>query len=322
MPIDHADEEHFRRVGLDAVAAVARRQGLPADDLRVVSDRGNLLVHLAPAPVVARAATRTGWTRRDPAAWLAREVAVCAHVAARGGPVGAPAPLADPGPHRVGPVTLTLWEYRPPQPERAAGPELGEMLAALHDAAVDFPGALPWLAPARDQVTDTLHVLARRQLLPAATLAALQERHSRALHELEQVGSAPVVLHGDAHRGNLLRDDRGWFWVDLEETCLGPPEWDLAVLDDPTPSRPMPPVSAGPGRRRPNWLLSVEPVTSKRRCGWPRWHTCTRRATGQRQTGSWRRCSVGDLRDPATVRHTSPSWRAVCPPPQRRWKIV
>jgi len=233
MPIDHADEEHFRRVGLDAVAAVARRQGLPADDLRVVSDRGNLLVHLAPAPVVARAATRTGWTRRDPAAWLAREVAVCAHVAARGGPVGAPAPLADPGPHRVGPVTLTLWEYRPPQPERAAGPELGEMLAALHDAAVDFPGALPWLAPARDQVTDTLHVLARRQLLPAATLAALQERHSRALHELEQVGSAPVVLHGDAHRGNLLRDDRGWFWVDLEETCLGPPEWDLAVLDDP-----------------------------------------------------------------------------------------
>ena len=81
--------------------------------------------------------------------------------------------------------------------------------------------------------TDTLNVLARHQLLPVATLAALQERHSRALHELEQVGSAPVVLHGDAHRGNLLRDDRGWFWVDLEETCLGPPEWDLAALDDP-----------------------------------------------------------------------------------------
>lgn len=232
MRIDHADEEHLRWVALDAVAAVARRQGLPADDLRVVSDRGNLLVHLAPAPVVARAATRTGWTRPHPAAWLAREVAVCAHVAARGGPVAAPSSLADPGPHRVGSLALTLWEYRPPRPGRASGQELGELLAALHVAAAGFPGALPWLAPARDQVTDTLHVLARHQLLPAATLAALQERHSRVLHELEQVGSAPVVLHGDAHPGNLLRDDRGWFWVDLEETCLGPPEWDLAVLDD------------------------------------------------------------------------------------------
>lgn len=46
-------------------------------------------------------------------------------------------------------------------------------------------------------------------------------------------GSPPVVLHGDAHAGNLLRGEAGWFWVDLEETSLGPPEWDLAVLDDP-----------------------------------------------------------------------------------------
>jgi hypothetical protein len=233
MPIDHADQEHLRSVGLGAVAAVARRLGLPADDLRVVSDRGNLLVHLAPAPVVARAATRTGWTRRHPAAWLAREVAVCAYAAARGGPVASPSPLADPGPHRVGPVALTLWEYRPPRPGHAAGPELGVMLAALHEASAGFPGALPWLAPARDQVIDTLHILARHQLLPASTLTALQQRHVSVLHELEQAGSAPVVLHGDAHAGNLLRDDRGWFWVDLEETCLGPPEWDLVVVDDP-----------------------------------------------------------------------------------------
>lgn len=68
-------------MGARGVAAVARlgfRFGLPVGDLRVVSARGNLLVHVAPLPVLARVATLTGWTRRDPFAWLEREVAVAA----------------------------------------------------------------------------------------------------------------------------------------------------------------------------------------------------------------------------------------------------
>ncbi len=58
------------RGGLAAALAVARRHKLPADDPRILSARGNLLVHLAPAPVVARVATLTAWTRlpaADPA---------------------------------------------------------------------------------------------------------------------------------------------------------------------------------------------------------------------------------------------------------------
>ncbi len=62
------------REGLAVATAVARELGLPADDHRVLSARGNLLVHLAPGPVVARVATLTAWTRDDPFAWLAREV--------------------------------------------------------------------------------------------------------------------------------------------------------------------------------------------------------------------------------------------------------
>jgi hypothetical protein len=80
MPGSHGDSgdrvEKLRRAGLAAAIALAREQGLPADDPRVLSSRGNLLVHLAPAPVVARVATLTAWTRSDPFVWLAREVAV------------------------------------------------------------------------------------------------------------------------------------------------------------------------------------------------------------------------------------------------------
>jgi Ser/Thr protein kinase RdoA (MazF antagonist) len=221
--------EEIIRAGLASVARLARRLGLPADDLRVLSARGNLVVHVAPAPVVARAATLTARTRRDPAAWLGREVAVARYTAARGGPVAPPTALVDPGPHDVDGLAVSLWDFRPGTERRPSGEELGTALAVLHDATGGFPGTLPWLAPAVDQVDDAL----RAATLPAGVLAALRARHERVLADLDGAGSAPVVLHGDAHAGNLLHGPGGWFWVDLEETCLGPPEWDLAVLGDP-----------------------------------------------------------------------------------------
>ncbi len=102
------------RAGLAAAVGVARQQKLPADDPRVLSSRGNLLVHLAPAPVVARVATLTAWTRSDPFSWLAREVAVAGHAARQGGPAVPPTDLADPGPHRRDGLVLSLFAYRPP----------------------------------------------------------------------------------------------------------------------------------------------------------------------------------------------------------------
>lgn len=41
------------RTGLDAALAVAAAQGLPTGDPRVLSARGNLVVHVAPAAVEA-----------------------------------------------------------------------------------------------------------------------------------------------------------------------------------------------------------------------------------------------------------------------------
>lgn len=218
------------RAGLAAAMAVARAQGLPAADPRVLSARGNLLVHLAPAPVVARVATLTGWTRRDPAAWLAREVAVAGFAAGQGGPVVAPTGLADPGPHHSHGLPLTLWTYLPPTPERPSPAETGQALADLHLALAGFPGQLPLLSPATDQISDGLAALAREQALSPAGLAALRDRHAAILAGLDGPGSPPIVLHGDAHPGNLLPAGGHWLWTDMEETCHGPREWDLAVL--------------------------------------------------------------------------------------------
>src|SRR5205085_12243127 len=37
-------------------------------------------------------------------------------------------------------------------------------------------------------------------------------------------------LHGDAHLGNVLITGSGATWMDLDDVCTGPLEWDVASL--------------------------------------------------------------------------------------------
>jgi Phosphotransferase enzyme family len=224
-----AETDRIHREGVAAATALARQLGLPAADPQVLSSRGNLLVRLAPAPVVARVATLTARSRREPAAWLGREVAVAGYVAARGGPVVSPTSMVLPGPYRQDGLAVTLWDYVPPSPLRPGPAEAGAALARLHYAVAGCRAELGYLTPAREQITEGLAVLERDDVLAPATLDALRTRHARILAELPASGRS-IVLHGDAHPGNLLAADGGWQWVDLEETCRGPVEWDLAVL--------------------------------------------------------------------------------------------
>jgi hypothetical protein len=221
--------DRITEAGISAATALARQLGLPAADPRVLSNRGNLMVRLAPAPVVARVATLTAQGRQDPAAWLAREVAVAGYGAARGGPAVAPTSTVLPGPYRQGGLAITLWDYVPPSPARPAPAEAGAALARLHHSIAGCRAELGYLTPARDLVSDGLAALERDDVLDPETLDGLRTRHSRILAELPMSGPS-LVLHGDAHPGNLLAADGGWRWVDLEETCRGPAEWDLAVL--------------------------------------------------------------------------------------------
>lgn len=247
------------RHGLAAAVALADRLGLPGGDHVVLSNRGNLLVHFAAAGVVARVATLTAWTRREPLRWLAREVAVARHVAAKGGPVVPPARGTDPGPHWQDGFAISLSDFVPrTSPSPAPTPaDCGIVLADFHQAASDCPADLGFLAAATEQVADALAVIEREGVTDAKTIAALRAAHGRALAGIAMVsggitqvprgqavsgpgasprpepaaGLATVVLHGDAHAGNLLPVGPGdWVWADLEDTSRGPAAWDLATL--------------------------------------------------------------------------------------------
>jgi hypothetical protein len=129
---------------LAAAQAVAREHGVTCDAAAVIASGSNVLVHLKPAPVVARVMTGTAVLHADPEQWLAREVAVGTFLAGRTDSVVAPSDVLPPGPHEQDGLWITLWkfvahdEHAPPP-----GPaELGASLRGLHTALAGFPGEL------------------------------------------------------------------------------------------------------------------------------------------------------------------------------------
>src|SRR3954462_13249066 len=108
---------------LAAAQAVAREYGVACDEAVRIAAGSNVVVHLRPAPVVARVMTGTAVLHDDPERWLAREVAVGAFLAGRTDLVVAPTDILPPGPHEQDGLWMTLWTFvahdehaRPPEP--------------------------------------------------------------------------------------------------------------------------------------------------------------------------------------------------------------
>jgi hypothetical protein len=211
-----------------AALAVAGAHGLAVGDAAVLHDGVNVVVHLRPAPVVARVATLTPLLRPAVGRHFGREVALAGALAAAGAPVVPPSDLLPPGPHRHRGLTLSFWRYtevlpEPPTPAQA-GAALGDLQAALADVE---PG---WDGDPLDTPLDDLAVFLDRGAELGAD-PALVERVGKLIRCLRPrlVGEAGY-LHGDAHPGNLLCTRQGWRWADLEDTSRGPRGWDLACL--------------------------------------------------------------------------------------------
>ncbi len=151
------------------------------------------------------------------------------HVASRGGPAVSPSSAVPPGPYWQNGVAITLWDLLRLSPSRPSPAAVGAALARFHRAAAGCPAELGYLTPATDLVSEGLDVLEREAVLDETMIAALRRRHGSLLADLPR-SADQLVLHGDAHPGNLLAADDGLRWTDLEETCHGPVEWDLAVL--------------------------------------------------------------------------------------------
>jgi hypothetical protein len=228
---------------LEAAAALAAEHRVPFDDLVILKDGSNLSVHLVPAPVVLRVATFTARIRREPMMWLQREVDLVTWLAAAGASVMAPSDVVPVGPHVVGGWAITAWRYVDHRPGIVPdGLATLQALDELHEVLRGYPGALPLLNPAADDLDRAIVFGLRQELLSAAQVQDLRARRDAAFAELVTIAPDRQALHGDAFPRNSLVTERGVVWIDFEDCCSGPAAWDHATLlrridDDATGNR-------------------------------------------------------------------------------------
>ncbi len=228
MTADKTDEA----ASLAAAQAVAREHGVACDEAVQIAAGSNVLVHLKPAPVVARVMTGTALLHDDPGRWLAREVAVGAFLAGRTDSVVPPTDLLPPGPHEHDGLWMTMWMFvshdaqaPPPEPH-----ELGRSLRALHVALAAFSGDLAPLSGIRDWLAGLIDELRPSPQLTRQDIDWLRVQLDALTPRVFESSLPAQALHGDASLSNLLRTRRGLVWNDLEDVCAGPVAWDVAGL--------------------------------------------------------------------------------------------
>ncbi|MFI0468704.1 phosphotransferase [Saccharopolyspora sp. 5N102] len=234
---------HRTSTAVDAAVGAGRDLGLTVTDARVLHDLFSVVVHLAPAPVVARIPTvlphntgldflaRRQQTELDVTRWLADQ----------GTPVIPPSPLVPREPVQRDGFSMTFWQFveeaQDGEPDYVANSELA---ADLHAALRAYPGRLSFLSSAEPQfVAESLALLEKRPDLigPADLDRASREWQvleplvsSRAAFEAAFPGVDLQPIHGDSPPANIFAGVDGHLFADFELVTLGPVEWDLAAL--------------------------------------------------------------------------------------------
>lgn len=238
-------EQLAERTSAAVAAAVAagRELGLTVTEPRLLHDLFSVVVHLEPAPVVARvptvlpdSVTLDSVSRRQRS-----ELDVTRWLADQGVPVLPPSPLVPREPVQRDGFSVTFWEYVPEnrdkEPDYAAN---AESTATLHAALRDYPGQLTFLGAAEphslsaalaqlekspDLISPQDLARARREWEALEPITSSQERFQKAFPGIDL---QPV--HGDSPPANIFAATDGDRYADFELVSYGPVEWDLAAL--------------------------------------------------------------------------------------------
>ncbi|MGW5385382.1 phosphotransferase [Nocardia sp. NPDC003963] len=228
---------------VDAAVAAGREVGLTVSDPTVLHDVFSVVVHLAPAPVVARIPTVIP-RPADPAGLARRqqdELDVTRWLADQGISVIAPSPIVPRKPVQRGGFSMTFWPFvaedRTREPDYVAN---AESVADLHAVLRAYPGRLEFLSAAEPRfIAESLDRLDRHPTLIDAGALDRARREwqileplvcSRTVFEARFPGVGLQPIHGDSPPANIFRGLDGDRYADFELVTLGPVEWDLAGL--------------------------------------------------------------------------------------------
>jgi Phosphotransferase enzyme family len=214
-----------------AAVSVARKLVLDhVDEPEILADGSNVLVHLKPAPVVARVATTTGLVRKPAQNWLALDLDLAGFLAAQNFPVVPHSAELPPGPHLQDGLALTFWEFVEHDRDYVATvSEVGPFLRELHAVLRAYPVKLRYLSPFVE-IPQWLDEVEQWNAVDPADLFMLRRGYFEIAAKIDALGLQDQPLHGDAHKKNVLKTSRGLVWTDFEDACRGPLEWDVACF--------------------------------------------------------------------------------------------
>ncbi|MDX3662651.1 aminoglycoside phosphotransferase family protein [Streptomyces sp. ID05-26A] len=212
---------------LAAAVSLAASHGVVCSDPLVLKHGSNVLVHLRPAPVVARIAARTALVRPRVSDHFARDLSVSSFLASRGVPVVPPSAELPAGPHTFEGFVISFSTYVPHEPgARLPHHDVLELLPGLHAELRLYEGALPTRGP----LDDVDNVLTHLDGLGVPDLDRFRDLRDELLADWDAHYNDVQPLHGDSHPGNLLITPSGPVWNDFEDAWRGPVAWDLACL--------------------------------------------------------------------------------------------
>jgi hypothetical protein len=215
-----------RTPGYRAAVEVAEELGLTLDRPLLIQETNNTVVWLRPYPIIAKVGIHF-----YSADTLVREHDVASALAETEAPIARPFPGTAPVRHSETGFIVTLWNRLDHDPDAEAdGPAVGRSLAKIHEALEHCDVALPsfrsGLEHARGALFDDFSVAAAdpddREFLRAA--------FTDLFGQVDDHTFTAQALHGEPHTNNYLVTARGIRWIDFEDACRGPLEWDLAFL--------------------------------------------------------------------------------------------
>lgn len=198
------------------------------DEPLLIQETNHTVVWLRPHPIIAKVGTR-----RDSAAALRHEHAVASALTASGAPVAAPWPgIGSQLDHESG-FVVTLWTRLDNDPtlqlnEADRGTSLGLVHQALALIDVELPSFRVGLDRTRTALFDDLRMVA----LPPQDRRFLRAAFEDLTGRLDGMTFPEQAVHGEPHNGNCLTTPEGMRWIDFEDACRGPVEWDLTFLTE------------------------------------------------------------------------------------------
>jgi len=214
-----------------AATHIAAAYHIKSDAPTVLKDSNNTVIHLAPAPVVAKVATSS--LRKQDVSYLKHELNIALHLADLGAPIVPPSAEIPPAIYRHEDLEVTFWQYCPGEVREEI--DCAELVAALkqfHAALSGYRGALGSFT---EDYEECHSLLDGDRLSPE--LSTTDRQFLRRVYEylsarLQTFDYELVPVHTEIHGGNVMWMGTTPLFIDFESCCLAPREIDFLSFSE------------------------------------------------------------------------------------------